>query len=117
MASAPTFQFPLRVEAVGADPDGPEVAEEFVLDLRRELAEVDVTRVERVPGGPAPEGARALELIAVFELVITAVQAGEALTKAQRYSILYRVQDAKRPETRARRIADFVTMLGEGRQP
>lgn len=31
-----------------------------------------------------------------------------------RYAILYRVQDAKRPETRARRIAQFVEMLARG---
>lgn len=31
-----------------------------------------------------------------------------------RYAILYRVADAKRPETRARRIATFVAMLREG---
>jgi uncharacterized protein YdeI (YjbR/CyaY-like superfamily) len=31
-----------------------------------------------------------------------------------RYAILYRVQDAKRPETRARRITQFVEMLSRG---
>jgi uncharacterized protein YdeI (YjbR/CyaY-like superfamily) len=31
-----------------------------------------------------------------------------------RYAILYRVNDAKRPETRARRIAKFVEMLARG---
>ena len=35
---------------------------------------------------------------------------------ANRYAVLYRVQDAKRPETRARRIADTVRALGEGRR-
>ena len=35
------------------------------------------------------------------------------LTGANRYAILYRIQDAKRPETRARRIATFVEMLAE----
>jgi uncharacterized protein YdeI (YjbR/CyaY-like superfamily) len=38
----------------------------------------------------------------------------ELLTKTNRYAILYRVQDAKRPETRARRIAQFVAMLERG---
>ncbi len=33
------------------------------------------------------------------------------LDRVNRYAILYRVQDAKRPETRARRIAKFVAML------
>lgn len=34
----------------------------------------------------------------------------ETLTGANRYAILYRVQDAKKPETRAARIAKFVEM-------
>ena len=33
------------------------------------------------------------------------------LTGQNRYAVLYRIQDAKRPETRARRIAQFVEML------
>jgi uncharacterized protein YdeI (YjbR/CyaY-like superfamily) len=36
-----------------------------------------------------------------------------ALDGANRYAILYRIQDAKRPETRARRIAEYVAMLNE----
>ena len=40
-----------------------------------------------------------------------------ALDKRNRFAILYRVQDAKRPETRARRIEAFVTMLREGKTP
>jgi uncharacterized protein YdeI (YjbR/CyaY-like superfamily) len=38
------------------------------------------------------------------------------LDRANRYAILYRVAEAKRPETRARRIATFVTMLSEGKK-
>jgi uncharacterized protein YdeI (YjbR/CyaY-like superfamily) len=36
------------------------------------------------------------------------------LNSQNRYSILYRVNDAKRPDTRARRIAQFVEMLARG---
>ena len=36
------------------------------------------------------------------------------LSSQNRYAILYRIQDAKRPETRARRIAQFVEMLARG---
>lgn len=36
------------------------------------------------------------------------------LRGANRYAILYRVQDAKRPDTRVRRIDRFVTMLERG---
>jgi uncharacterized protein YdeI (YjbR/CyaY-like superfamily) len=38
----------------------------------------------------------------------------DGLDSRNRYAILYRVQDAKRPETRARRIAGFVDMLERG---
>ena len=38
----------------------------------------------------------------------------ETLDSQNRYAVLYRVQDAKRPETRARRIAKFVAMLARG---
>jgi uncharacterized protein YdeI (YjbR/CyaY-like superfamily) len=37
-----------------------------------------------------------------------------ALDSRNRYAILFQLHDAKRPDTRARRIAKFVTMLGEG---
>ena len=36
------------------------------------------------------------------------------LDSRNRYAILYRIDDAKRPETRARRIAKFVGMLNRG---
>ena len=36
-----------------------------------------------------------------------------ALDRRNRYAILYQIQDAKRPETRARRIAKYVAMLSE----
>ena len=36
------------------------------------------------------------------------------LSSQNRYAILYRLQDAKRPETRARRLARFVEMLEAG---
>jgi uncharacterized protein YdeI (YjbR/CyaY-like superfamily) len=38
----------------------------------------------------------------------------ESLDRLNRYAIFYRVQDSKRPETRARRIARFVDMLERG---
>jgi uncharacterized protein YdeI (YjbR/CyaY-like superfamily) len=38
----------------------------------------------------------------------------ETISSVNRYAILYRIGDAKRPETRARRIAKYVAMLAEG---
>ena len=40
----------------------------------------------------------------------------EGLDSKNRYAVLYRIHDAKKPETRARRIANFVGMLAEGRK-
>lgn len=36
------------------------------------------------------------------------------LNSANRYAVLYRIHDAKKPETRARRIEQFVAMLSRG---
>ncbi|MHB1087352.1 MAG: YdeI/OmpD-associated family protein [Acidimicrobiales bacterium] len=38
----------------------------------------------------------------------------EMLTRANRYAILYRIGNAKKPETRSRRITQFVEMLARG---
>jgi uncharacterized protein YdeI (YjbR/CyaY-like superfamily) len=36
------------------------------------------------------------------------------LTSQNRYSILHRIEAVRRPETRARKIAEFVAMLARG---
>lgn len=41
----------------------------------------------------------------------------DTLDGRNRYAILYEIQDAKKPETRARRIEKFVAMLKERRKP
>jgi uncharacterized protein YdeI (YjbR/CyaY-like superfamily) len=41
----------------------------------------------------------------------------DVLTRANRFAVVYRVQDAKRPETRARRIQQYVEMLARGETP
>jgi uncharacterized protein YdeI (YjbR/CyaY-like superfamily) len=41
----------------------------------------------------------------------------ETLDSRNRYAILYRLQAAKRPDTRARRLAEFIAMLSEQRKP
>ena len=38
----------------------------------------------------------------------------ESLAATKRYSFLYRITDAKRPETRAKRIAEYVELLARG---
>ena len=39
----------------------------------------------------------------------------KTLRGVRRYAFLYRISDAKRPETRARRISEYVAMLADGR--
>ncbi len=41
----------------------------------------------------------------------------DVLTRTNKFAIMYRVQDAKRAETRARRIEQFVEMLERGDTP
>jgi uncharacterized protein YdeI (YjbR/CyaY-like superfamily) len=65
----------------------------------------------------AYHGQRTMTVPPDLELALASNDAARAffatLNSANRYAILYRIQDAKRPETRARRIATYVTMFAE----
>jgi uncharacterized protein YdeI (YjbR/CyaY-like superfamily) len=54
------------------------------------------------------------DLAAALAAEPAALQFFETLDSANRYAILYRLHDAKRPETRARRLERFVAMLRAG---
>jgi hypothetical protein len=58
---------------VGSDADDEEVAE-ATLQLRRELLDLEVDRVELVSGGDAPPGTRGVELAALGALLVTVSQ-------------------------------------------
>ena len=68
----------------------------------------------------AYDGARAAsvpdDLVAALTANPAAAEFFERLDGRNRFAILYRIQDAKRPETRARRIEQYVAMLAEGRK-
>src|SRR5690349_11040072 len=68
----------------------------------------------------AYDGARAAsvpdDLVAALTANPAAAEFFERLDGRNRFAILYRIQDARRPETRARRIEQYVAMLGEGRK-
>jgi uncharacterized protein YdeI (YjbR/CyaY-like superfamily) len=55
------------------------------------------------------------DLPAALDAVPAARDAFAALDGRNRYAILHRVEEAKRPQTRAARIEKFVAMLAEGR--
>ena len=54
------------------------------------------------------------DLARALEADPKAKAAFDALDRTNRYAILYRLGDAKRPETRARRLAQYVEMLARG---
>jgi uncharacterized protein YdeI (YjbR/CyaY-like superfamily) len=54
------------------------------------------------------------DLMAALAAKPAALQFYGTLNSANRYAILYRIQDAKRPETRAARIAKLTEMLDRG---
>ena len=63
---------------------------------------------------PASTAAEPEDLTAALDAVPAARAFFDTLTGANRYAILYRVQTAKKPETRAARIAKFVGMCARG---
>jgi uncharacterized protein YdeI (YjbR/CyaY-like superfamily) len=65
---------------------------------------------------PSPSQIRPPEdLQAALEKYPEAQRFFAGLNSQNRYAILYRLHDAKRPETRARRLEEFVQMLREGK--
>jgi uncharacterized protein YdeI (YjbR/CyaY-like superfamily) len=54
------------------------------------------------------------DLQAAFDQAPAAAQFFATLDSRNRYAVLYRIQDAKRPQTRAARIEKFVAMLARG---
>ena len=54
------------------------------------------------------------DLQAALDASPKAAEFWDGLNKSNRFAILYQLQDAKRPETRARRLEKFVAMLESG---
>ena len=81
------------------------------------MAEIERARAdgrwEAAYAGPAT--ARVPEdLAAALAAEPNAAAMFERLTSQNRYAILHRIDAVKRPETRARKIAEFVAMLARG---
>lgn len=101
----------------------------------RRFAEALITAGEMMPSGLAEveraradgrwekayDGQRTAEahpdFIAALDRSPTAAEFYTTLSSQNRYAIYYRIQDAKRDDTRARRIEKFVAMLERGEQP
>lgn len=82
-------------------------------------AEVDAAKADgRWDAAYAPQSTMAVpeDLRAALDANPAAAAFFEALDRANRYAVLYRLHEARTPETRARRIGQFVAMLAEGRK-
>lgn len=81
------------------------------------LAQVEAARADG-RWDAAYDGARNAEVPPDLRAALDALPAAaaffETLNAANRYAVLWRVQTAVKPETRARRIAQLVAMLGRG---
>lgn len=80
----------------------------------RGLAEVDKAKADgrwNAAYAPASTAAVPADLQAALDRSPFAASFFATLTGANRYAILYRIGAVKRPETRARKIAEFVAML------
>ena len=81
-----------------------------------------MTQVVRAKGDgrwdAAYAGQASIEVPADLDAALSAAPAARAmfeiLTSQNRYAVLYRIDSAKRPQTRARRIEQFVVMLTGG---
>lgn len=81
------------------------------------LAEVEAAKADgRWDAAYAPASTAQIppDLQAALDVAPKAAAFFATLTGANRYAILYRVTTAKKPETRAKRIAEFVLMLKRG---
>lgn len=81
------------------------------------MAEVEVARADgRWAAAYAPASTAQVppDLQAALDASPAAATFFATLKGANRYAILYRIGTAKKPETRARRIGDFVAMLERG---
>jgi uncharacterized protein YdeI (YjbR/CyaY-like superfamily) len=81
------------------------------------LAEVEAARADgRWQAAYAPSSRIEVppDLAAALDAAPKAKRAFEAIDRLNRYAILYRIHEAKRPETRTKRIMGFVAMLERG---
>jgi uncharacterized protein YdeI (YjbR/CyaY-like superfamily) len=81
------------------------------------LAEVEGAKTDgRWAAAYAPQGKAEIpqDLEAALAVDEAANRFFETLGRADRFAIIYRINDAKRPETRAKRVAQYVGMLARG---
>ncbi len=81
------------------------------------LAEINAAKADgrwEAAYAPASQAQPSPDLQAALDASPQAAAFFATLRGANRYAVIYRVGAAKRPETRAKRIAEFVAMLARG---
>ena len=84
------------------------------------LAQIEAARADGrwdAAYAPASKASVPDDLQAALDQNPSAAAFFATLTVANRYAVLYRIGAVKKPETRARKIAAFVEMLGRGEAP
>lgn len=99
-----------NVEMVTAKIERGELKPRGLAEVQRAKAD---GRWDRAYAGPAT-AEHPPEFLAALEANPAAKRMFESLTSQNRYAIYYRLQEAKRAETKERRIAEFVDMLARG---
>jgi uncharacterized protein YdeI (YjbR/CyaY-like superfamily) len=106
---------------IGIISHGPELRGKFaqqVIVTKRGLAEMEAARKDgRWDAAYEPQASIGVQedLQAKLDANPRARAVFATLSSQNRYAILYRIADAKKPETRARRIEQFVDLLAEGK--
>ena len=100
-----------------------EMAERLIAEGRMQpagLAEVERAKADR-RWERAYAGSASLEVPDDLRDAVaaspSAQQMWDVLTRTNKFALVYRVQEAKRPQTRARRIQQYVEMLARGDTP
>jgi uncharacterized protein YdeI (YjbR/CyaY-like superfamily) len=97
-------------------------AEAFIAEGRMRPPGLRAIEVARANGRweKAYEGQREMTVPADFAKALKknsrAKRSFDSLNSTNRYAVLYRIHDAKKPETRARRIESFIAMLADGKK-
>jgi uncharacterized protein YdeI (YjbR/CyaY-like superfamily) len=97
-------------------------AEAFIAEGRMRPPGLRAIEVARANGRweKAYEGQREMTVPADFAKALKknsrAKRFFDSLNSTNRYAVLYRIHDAKKPETRARRIESFIAMLADGKK-
>jgi hypothetical protein len=97
-----TLRVSVEVAADQDDPEAREALEEVVLGLRTDLADAGVIRVDEVPLGEAPEGARVAGVLEALSLAITLVSTIESAVKMVQTVRRWAIRYAERRKQRLR---------------